>query len=130
MEVKPASEEDTLLVAFAQMVENQRNLIDKVKATATSVADASKQLSSASEQTARATQQIASTVQQIAKGTSEQSVSLQETSASVEQLSGAIIADSRGGAGAGKGCRGSRRHDQEGLGGNDQGVGECQGGRR
>jgi len=90
VEVKPASKEDILLVAFAQMVENQRNLIAKVKATATSVADASKQLSSASEQTARATQQIAGTVQQIARGTSEQSVSLQQTSASVEQLSSAI----------------------------------------
>ncbi len=90
VEVKPVSDQDTLLVAFAQMVENQRNLIDKVKATATSVAEASKQLSNASEQTARATQQMASTAQQIAKGTSEQSVSLQETSASVEQLSGAI----------------------------------------
>jgi len=90
VEVKPTSDKDTLLKAFAQMVENQRNLIAKVKATATSVAEASKQLSNASEQTARATQQIAGTVQQIAKGTSEQSVSLQETSASVEQLSGAI----------------------------------------
>jgi methyl-accepting chemotaxis protein len=90
VEVRPASKEDVLLVAFAQMVENQRNLIAKVKATATSVADASKQLSNASEQTARATQQIAGTVQQIARGTSEQSVSLQQTSASVEQLSSAI----------------------------------------
>lgn len=90
VEVKPVSEQDTLLVAFAQMVENQRNLIEKVKATANNVAEASKQLSNASEQTARATQQLASTAQQIAKGTSEQSVSLQETSASVAQLSGAI----------------------------------------
>ena len=90
VEVKPVSDKDTLLIAFARMVENQRNLIDKVKATANSVAEASKQLSNASEQTARATQQLASTAQQIAKGTSEQSVSLQETSASVEQLSGAI----------------------------------------
>ena len=90
VEVKPVSDQDTLLIAFARMVENQRNLIDKVKATANSVAEASKQLSNASEQTARATQQLASTAQQIAKGTSEQSVSLQETSASVEQLSGAI----------------------------------------
>ena len=90
VEVKPVSDQDILLIAFARMVENQRNLIDKVKATANSVAEASKQLSNASEQTARATQQLASTAQQIAKGTSEQSVSLQETSASVEQLSGAI----------------------------------------
>ena len=90
VEVKPVSDQDTLLIAFARMVENQRNLIEKVKTTANSVAEASKQLSNASEQTARATQQLASTAQQIAKGTSEQSVSLQETSASVEQLGSAI----------------------------------------
>ncbi|MDM7998623.1 MAG: methyl-accepting chemotaxis protein [Dehalococcoidia bacterium] len=96
VEVKPVSDHDTLLIAFAKMVENQRNLLEKVKATANSVAEASKQLSNASEQTARATQQLATTAQQIAKGTSEQSISLQETSACVEQLSSAIAQIAQG----------------------------------
>jgi len=90
VEVKPTSDRDTLLKAFGQMADNQRNLIAKVKATATSVAEASKQLSNASELTARATQQMASTIQQIARGAAEQSASLQQTSNDVDQLSNAI----------------------------------------
>jgi len=90
VEVKPTSDKDTLLMAFAKMADNQRNLIAKVKASAMSVAEASKQLSNASEETARATQQIAGTIQQIARGAAEQSTSLQQTSTGMEQLSNAI----------------------------------------
>jgi methyl-accepting chemotaxis protein len=90
VEVKPASEKDALFRAFGQMVTNQRNLIAKVKATASSVAEASRQLSGASEQTARATQQIAGIIQQVARGAAEQSEAMQQTSKSVGHLSGAI----------------------------------------
>lgn len=90
LEIKPQSEKDTLMIAFAQMAENQRNLIGKSKTIAKSVAEASKQLTKAAEQTAQATQQIAATIQQVARGASEQSASLQQTAAGVEQLSGAI----------------------------------------
>ena len=90
VQIKPRSDKDVLAKSFAQMVENQRDLIGKMKSAALGVAQASKQLSRASEQTAQATQQIASTIQQVAKGASEQSVSLQETTRNMEQLSKAI----------------------------------------
>ncbi len=90
VEVTPRSDRDVLAKSFARMIENQRNLIGKVKSAALGVAQASKQLSRASEQTAQATQQIASTIQQVAKGASEQTISLQETTRNVEQLSKAI----------------------------------------
>ena len=89
-EITPRSERDVLAKSFVRMVENQRDLIGKVKNAALGVAQASKQLSRASEQTAQATQQIASTIQQVAKGASEQSISLQETTRNMEHLSKAI----------------------------------------
>jgi len=94
-EVKPRSEKDVLGEAFSQLTAQQRELIGKVKATATNVSEASKQLTKAAEQTAQATQQITSTIQQVASGASEQSTSLQQTAGSVEQLTRAIdqIAD-------------------------------------
>lgn len=94
-EVKPRSEKDVLGEAFSKLTAQQRELIGKVKATATNVSEASKQLTKAAEQTAQATQQITSTIQQVASGASEQSTSLQQTAGSVEQLTRAIdqIAD-------------------------------------
>jgi len=88
--VKPRSEKDVLGNAFWQMTAQQRDLIGKVKATAASVAEASKQMARAAEQTAQATQQITATIQQVARGASEQSTSLQQTAGSVDQLSRAI----------------------------------------
>ena len=90
VEVKPRSEKDALGHAMRQMAAQQRDLIGKVKATAVSVSEASKQLSKASEQTAQATQQITATIQQVARGAGEQSTSLQQTASSMDQLTRAI----------------------------------------
>jgi methyl-accepting chemotaxis protein len=90
MQAKPRSDKDEFGKAFAQMVAQQRDLIGKVKATAASVAEASKQMARAAEQTAQATQQITATIQQVARGASEQSTSLQQMAGSVDQLSRAI----------------------------------------
>ena len=88
--VKPRSEKDALGHAMRQMADQQRDLIGKVKATAVSVSEASKQLSKAAEQTAQATQQITATIQQVARGAGEQSTSLQQTASSMDQLTRAI----------------------------------------
>ena len=90
VEVKPLSEKDSFGNAFSQLVDQQRDLIGKVKLVAGNVSEASRQLTKAAEQTAQATQQIATTIQQVARGTAEQSNSLQQTANSVDQLSGAI----------------------------------------
>lgn len=90
VEVRPKSEKDVLGNAHARLIANQRDLIGKVKATASNVAEASKQLSRASEQTAQAAQQISSTIQDVAKGASGQSISLQQTVNNMEQLTAAI----------------------------------------
>ncbi len=90
VEVKPRSERDALGHAMRQMADQQRELIAKVKATAVSVSEASKQLTKAAEQTAQATQQITATIQQVARGAGEQSTSLQQTAGSMDQLTRAI----------------------------------------
>jgi methyl-accepting chemotaxis protein len=90
VEVKPRSERDALGHAMRQMTDRQRELIAKVKGTAVSVSEASKQLSKAAEQTAQATQQITATIQQVARGAGEQSTSLQQTASSMDQLTRAI----------------------------------------
>lgn len=96
VEIKPLSDRDTLMKAFAQMAENQRNLIAKLKLAAGGVAEASRQLTRASEQTAQVTQEIAATIQQVARGASEQSRALQETANSTDQLAKAIDQIARG----------------------------------
>ncbi len=90
VEVTPKSERDALGHAMQRMTDQQRDLIGKVKATAQSVSEASRQLSKAAEQTAQATQQITATIQQVARGANEQSTSLQQTAASMDQLTRAI----------------------------------------
>jgi methyl-accepting chemotaxis protein len=90
VEATPRSELDVLGRAQAKLIARQRDLIDKTKTAAASVAEAGRQLTKAAEQTAQATRQITSTIQQVARGASEQSTSLQQTAQTVEQLSRAI----------------------------------------
>ena len=96
LEIKPVSEKDTMMIAFAQMAENQRNLIGKLKLAAAGVSQASQQLTRASEQTAQVTQEIAATIQQVAQGASEQSRALQETASNTDQLARAVDEIARG----------------------------------
>jgi methyl-accepting chemotaxis protein len=96
VEIKPLSDKDTMMKAFARMAENQRNLIDKLKSAAGGVAEASRQLTRASEQTAQVTQEIAATIQQVARGASEQSRALQETAGNTDQLARSIDQIARG----------------------------------
>jgi methyl-accepting chemotaxis protein len=90
VEVKPKSEGDMLGNAHARLILRQRDLIGKVKAAASNVAEASRQLSRASEQTAQAAQQISTTIQDVARGASGQSSSLQQTAGNMAQLSEAV----------------------------------------
>lgn len=90
VEVTPKSEKDALGNAFSKMVASLAQLIGQFKASANTLADASKQLSSAAEQAGHATQGIASTSQQVAKGAGDQAQNVQSTTVSVEQLSKAI----------------------------------------
>jgi methyl-accepting chemotaxis protein len=90
VEVKPKSEGDILGNAHARLIMRQRDLIGKVKAAASNVAEASRQLSRASEQTAQAAQQISNTIQDVAKGASGQSSSLQQTAGSMGELTAAV----------------------------------------
>ena len=96
VEIRPVSEKDTMMIAFAQMAENQRNLIGKLKLAAAGVSQASLQLTRASEQTAQVTQEIAATIQQVAQGASEQSRALQETASNTDQLARAVDEIARG----------------------------------
>ena len=96
VEAKPRSEKDVLGNAHARLILRQRDLIGKMKAAASNVAEASKQLSRASEQSAQASQQISVTIQDVAKGANGQSSSLQQTASSMGQLTAAIDQIARG----------------------------------
>jgi len=96
VEVKPKSEGDLLGNAHARLMLRQRDLIGKVKAAASNVAEASKQLSRASEQTAQAAQQISTTIQDVARGASGQSSSLQQTAGNMAQLTEAVDSIAKG----------------------------------
>lgn len=96
VEAKPKSQQDILGRACSRLIAHQRDLIGKMKAAASNVAEASRQLSKASEQTAQATQQMTTAVQGVARGATVQSTSLHQTATGMEELTAAIDGIARG----------------------------------
>lgn len=88
--IQPASSQDTLGNAFAQMVVSLRDLLAQVSESAANLDTASSQLAIAANQAGDATNQIASTIQQVSSGINQQSVSSLHTATSMEQVSRAI----------------------------------------
>ncbi|MCB0166176.1 MAG: HAMP domain-containing protein [Anaerolineae bacterium] len=90
MNIQPRSGQDTLGLAFSQMLDNLNGLVQQIAENATSVEQASSQLSGAANQSAQATDQIAAIMQQIAQGSSQQSDSINHTVSAVAQTNQAI----------------------------------------
>jgi methyl-accepting chemotaxis protein len=88
--VEPKSAADVLGHAFAQMVDNLREMVTQVVRNAADVAAASAQLTHASEQSGEAIQQIALTIGQVSQGNTQQSEYVERTRHVVNEQGRAI----------------------------------------
>lgn len=89
-EITPLSEADVLGNAFLRMLENLREVLQKISDYAASVQRASDQLASGSERAGYASMQIATTIQQVAQGATQQTDATTQTALSIENLASAI----------------------------------------
>lgn len=96
VKVSPRSKQDELGIAFSQMVESLRTLIEAVIKSANNLSSASGQLASAASQSGEAANLIASTTQQVTVGIIRQSEGVSKTAGSVEQLNRAIDGVAKG----------------------------------
>jgi methyl-accepting chemotaxis protein len=90
LNIQPASAEDVLGNAFAQMITNLRQLLGQVSDSTRQVGSSSSQLSLVAELAGQATTQIAATVQQVAQGITQQTNSLTQIVTSVAQMTRAV----------------------------------------
>jgi methyl-accepting chemotaxis protein len=104
VDVQARSNRDTLAIAFGEMTQGLRSLVDSVRVGASQVASGSDQVASASEEAARINVQAASAidevtstmhemsvnVQNMVKNTQTQASSVSETSASIDQMVASI----------------------------------------
>lgn len=88
--VQPRSEQDTLGLAFDQMIVSLRSLITGVRQSSAEVSQASSELSNASQQSGMATQQIALTIGQVARSSTQQAHSVEHAKNVIEIQSRAI----------------------------------------
>src|SRR5579859_5911652 len=84
--------------AFAEMIDNLRELVGHVQQSSNSLADASQQLGSAASSTGVAVQQVNLAIQNIALGAQDTSRGAQNTTSAVGQLGTSIAAIARGAA--------------------------------
>jgi methyl-accepting chemotaxis protein len=94
--IQPRSEKDELGFAFAEMVNQLRDLVAQVTDNAASLGAASGELASAANDAGRATSQITASMQQVAKGTTQQSEAVTKTAASVDEMKRAIDSVAKG----------------------------------
>ena len=95
-DVEARSEKDVLGLAFAQMLQGLRFLVNQVKDSANDLNNASSQLASAAMQAGQATNQISMTIQQVAKGITQQSEAVNKTASSADQMERAINGVAKG----------------------------------
>ncbi len=87
---EPASDTDTLGLAFVKMTTSLQALIGEVNQQAQLITGASSTLSSAAEDSGHATNQIATTMQQLARGATEQAGGVSRTATTVDEVRRAI----------------------------------------
>ncbi|MCE1246798.1 MAG: methyl-accepting chemotaxis protein, partial [Firmicutes bacterium] len=75
--VRERSEEDKLMIALKQMVENLREIVEEIRVASNNVAKGSQELSATSEE--------------LSKGSAEQAASAEEASSSMEQMASNIM---------------------------------------
>ena len=90
IDLAPASPDDALGSAIAQMIGNLRAMVAQVSANADQVNLASGQLAAIAGQAGQATQQVTATMQQIAFGVQQQTNAIGNTATSIRHVSQAI----------------------------------------
>jgi len=84
--VKSSDDLKILAIAFNDMQNNLRQMMEKIRRTAGNVASSAEALKSVSEQNTKAIEQIADSVQQVAAGSTEQSAKVDESGNVVKEL--------------------------------------------
>lgn len=91
VQVHPRSKDDALGSSFSLMLENLRQSIRSVAASAEQVSGASEHLTASADESGDATDQIARTMQQIARGAAMQTETITRAVRSVEKMSGEVL---------------------------------------
>lgn len=94
--IQTLSEEDTLGIAYKQMLANLNLALAQVVTNAQSLDKTSIQLEETAETSGKATSQIAETIKQVASGINQETESVTLTSQSVEQMARAIDGVAKG----------------------------------
>lgn len=98
LEVEPASERDSLGLAFNRMRTRLRDLVGEVQAAASDVAETSITVRASAVETGTSVQSVSQAIQHVAGGARDTSRNVQETNIAVTQLSQAIDGIARGAA--------------------------------
>ncbi|WCB93218.1 hypothetical protein DSM104299_01925 [Baekduia alba] len=94
--VTPRSERDALGQAFAAMIEQLRELVARLSASASHLATASREMAQSSSETGRAVDDIARAVGDVAAGAERQVTAIASARSSASNLSGAVAAGADG----------------------------------
>jgi methyl-accepting chemotaxis protein len=94
--VTPRSERDALGRAFAAMIEQLRDLVAKLTASANHVASSAREMAQSSSETGRAVDDIARAVGDVAAGAERQVSAIASARSSASNLSGAVAAGADG----------------------------------
>ena len=86
IKVKSNDEIGQLGRAFNEMVENLRNLVNKVNLNATQVAASAQELTAGAEQTTDATEQVSHAIQEVASSSEKQTSGVEETAKALDEI--------------------------------------------
>ena len=86
IKVKSNDEIGQLGRAFNEMLENLRNLVNKVNLNATQVAASAQELTAGAEQTTDATEQVSHAIQEVASSSEKQTSGVEETAKALDEI--------------------------------------------
>ena len=115
VDLVPRSEDDTLRVAFAKMVDALRVLVNDVSSSASTVSSASQQLASTSEEAGRAVAEIATAIGDVAHGAETQVRRVEDVKLAVTEAAAAVEASAQAAAEAAGVADGAREVAREGV---------------
>ena len=90
LEYKPRSEKDELGIAFQQMVDNLKKILQQLENSMAQIEESMTELNHVVKTSTYASSQITATMQELAKGTTQQSEAANRTMISAEQVNQAI----------------------------------------
>ncbi|KAA9011347.1 methyl-accepting chemotaxis protein [Niallia endozanthoxylica] len=91
IEIKTNDEIGQLGLAFNEMQNNLRNLVQKIETSAKQVTDASEELSASSSQTSLVTEQVATAIQEVSACAEVQTHKMEENTQSLQEISQGVM---------------------------------------